>query len=308
MPPPQPNIPGAIAFMLLATVFIGGTMILAKALQSDVLGPALPAFQVSHARFLFAFLAISMVAAVMRPRFERPRLRLHLMRASFGWVGVTCMFASVAFIPVSDATALTFLNPVFAMALAIPFLGERVGPYRWLAAGIALVGALILLRPGPGTFQPAALLALGSAMFFGAEIICVKLLSSREGAFQILLVNNAIGLTLASIAVSFVWQSPTAAQWAAMAGIGIVMATAQAMYVNAMSRAEASLIVPFSYGTLVFATLYDALFFDVLPDAVSWTGAGVIIAGALLLAWREARAARPAALRPVATKGTSGLD
>jgi len=91
---------------------------------------------------------------MMKPN-PRPDLRIHIGRTLFGWGGVTCMFAAVAFMPMSDATAISFLNPVFGMLLAIPLLGERVGPWRWLAAAMALIGALILLRPGPDTFQAA---------------------------------------------------------------------------------------------------------------------------------------------------------
>ena len=72
------------------------------------------------------------------------------------------------------------------------------------------------------------------------------------------------------------------------------MVSAQAAYVNALARAEASLVVPFSYATLVFAALYDAAVFGVLPDAVSLTGGAVIVVAGLVLAWREGR--RPQAL------------
>ena len=212
-----------------------------------------------------------------------------MARSVLGWGGVSLMFAAVAFIPLSDATAISFLNPVFAMVLAILFLGERVGPVRWAAAAIAFAGALILLRPGLESFQPAALLALSAAAVMGAEITCIKRLSGREAPLQILLINNTIGMAIASLAVVPVWQAPTGAQWAALAGIGVLMLTAQVCYVNAMARADASLVVPFSYATLIFATLYDLAIFNVIPDAVSITGAGVIVAGGALLAWREGR-------------------
>jgi len=86
---------------------------------------------------------------------------------------------------------------------------------------------------------------------------------------------------------------PSPAQWAALAAIGALMATAQVFFINAMARADASFIAPFSYATLIFATLYDALVFGTRPDAVSWLGAVVILSGAGLLAWREARLGKP---------------
>ena len=289
MTPRRENPSLAIALMLAATLFIAATTLLAKALGTDALGEPLHALQISQGRFMFAFLGFGLVALALRPKIERPNLPLHVARSALGWGGISLLFAAVAFIPLSDATAISFLNPVFAMVLAIPILGEKVGRIRWSAAFIALIGALILIRPGPASFQPAALLALLAAVIMGAEIMCIKILSRGEASFQILLINNAIGVCIATLAAIMVWQMPTLEQWAALAGIGVLMACAQACFVNAVARADASLVVPFSYATLVFAALYDLLIFGVVPDAVSLTGAAIIIAGALLLALREAR-------------------
>ncbi|MEO1639704.1 MAG: DMT family transporter [Pseudomonadota bacterium] len=295
--PQNPSL--AIMFMLAATAFIAGTMLLAKALGTGTLGPDLHPLQVSHGRFVFAFVTIGTAALILRPRFTRPHAGLHIGRTFFGWGGVTLMFAAVAYIPLSDATAISFLNPVFGMMLAIPLLGERVGPWRWLAAAMALIGALILLRPGPDTFQLAGILALGAALLMGMELVFIKKLANRERPFQILLINNAIGLCLSSLAVIPVWIMPSAGQWAALAALGACMAAAQACFVNAMARADASFVTPFSYVTLIFAALYDLLIFDVIPDAISITGAVIILCGASLLAWRERQ--RPIRHAPVPT-------
>ncbi len=285
----------ATAALLIAgaTAFIAGTTLMAKALGSDSLGPPLHPLQISQGRFVFAFAGIAMAAALLRPRLTAPHWRLHLARTTFGWAGVTLMFASVAFIPLADATAITFLNPVFAMMLAIPLLGEHVGRVRWSAAVISLAGALILLRPTPESFQMAALLALGAALVMGMELIFIKKLAGRENPFQILLINNALGLVIASLAAVAIWQMPTPAQWGVLVALGLCMATAQAFFVNGMARADASFVAPFSYGTLIFAALYDVVFYQVIPDWITLLGAGIIIAGALLLAIREAKVKKP---------------
>jgi len=278
----------AVVLMLCATGFLAATTLIAKALGTDTLGPPLHPLQVSFGRFLFAFLAIAATVAALRPRLTRPDIKTHVARTLCGWAGVSLMFAAAAAIPLSDATAISFLNPVFGMILAIPLLGEKVGKWRWLAAVIAMIGAMILIRPGTEAVQPGALLALGAALALGLELIFIKRLSGRERPLQILVVNNFIGLTIAGFAVIWVWQAPTPAQWAALAAIGLVMACAQGFFVNAMARADASFITPFSYLTLVFAALYDGALFGVIPTASSLLGALTIIAGAALLAWREA--------------------
>ncbi|MCB4455329.1 DMT family transporter [Leisingera sp. McT4-56] len=284
----------AAALILAATTFIAGTTLMAKALGTESLGAPLHPMQISHGRFLFAFIAISTAVLILRPRFIRPHWGYHIGRTTFGWAGVTLMFASVAYIPLADATAITFLNPVFGMLLAIPLLGERVGPWRWGAALIAMMGAMILLRPTPASFQPAALLALGAAAVMGLELIFIKKLAGREGPLQVLWFNNLLGMMIASCAVLPVWQMPSPAQWASLAALGLLMACAQACFINGMARADASFVAPFSYATLVFAALYDFLGFGVVPDAISFLGACIILAGAAVLAWREGRVRPPA--------------
>ncbi len=284
----QQNL-AAAGFMLAATAFIAGTTLLAKAAGAGPEG--LHPLQISQGRFLFAFLAFWGAAAVLRPRFTRPNYRLHVARTVTGWGGVTLMFASVQLIPLADATAITFLNPVFAMVLAILFLGERVGLWRWIAAAITFAGALILIRPGLGSFQPGALVALTAAAVMGTEITILKFLTGRERPFQILLVNNSLGLVIATAAAAFVWTWPSPGQWLTLAGVGLLMAGAQSLYIQAMRRADASFVMPFSYATLVFAALYDLAVFDVVPDGLSLAGAAVVLTGGLLLAWREGRRA-----------------
>jgi drug/metabolite transporter (DMT)-like permease len=149
-----------------------------------------------------------------------------------------------------------------------------------------------LLRPTPDSFQIAALLPLGAAICLGFELIFIKKLTGRENPFQVLLANNFVGVIISTVAVIPFWITPTLAQWGILALIGVFMAVAQTCFVNAMARADASFVAPFSYATLIFATLYDLIFYDVFPDAITWLGAGITIAGAVLLAVREAQLRR----------------
>ncbi|KIT16409.1 Riboflavin transporter [Jannaschia aquimarina] len=275
--------------MVAASAFIAGTTLLAKALGTDALGPPLTPVQVAWGRFAFAALGVLAVAAFLRPQVRWAHWPWHAGRVVLGATGVTFMFAAAALMPLAEATAISFLNPVVAMLLAIPILGERVGPWRWLAAATALAGALILLRPGGEAIQIGAAFALGAALALGAEVMFIKRLTRMDGPLVILMWSNGIGVVLASLAVLIVWQAPTPAQWAGLAALGLTMAAAQGCFVQSMRRADASYVTPFTYLTLVFAGLYDAALFGVLPDAVGWTGAALILAGAALLAWREGR-------------------
>lgn len=246
-------------------------------------------FQVSHARFLFAFLAILVVLGLMRPRFGKIHWGLHTARSTCGFIAATAIFAAAAMIPLADATALSFLSGIFSMVLAIYFLSEHVGPWRWLAAGLSFAGALVLLRPG-ASLELGAIVAVAGAAVMGLEMMFIKRLTGLEAPLQLLTINNGIGLAIASVAVAFVWQTPLGAQWIALAGVGLAMVCGQALFIQALRVADASFVAPFNYCVLVFATVYDYAVFAEVPDAVSWTGTGIIVSGAALLAWREARA------------------
>ena len=125
-----PNASLAVMLMLTATFFIASSTLMAKLASDPRFGTPLHPLQISHGRFLFAFVLISAVVTATQQKISRPNLQLHTARSLLGWSGVTLMFAAVAFIPMADATAISFLNPVFAMVLAIPLLGERVGTVR----------------------------------------------------------------------------------------------------------------------------------------------------------------------------------
>lgn len=294
--PPRPLF--AALSMVAATAFFAGTTLLAKALGGGATGAPIHALQVSHARFVFGFMAVVIVVGLLPRRAvlpdaapgNPPHFGLHLARTMLGWLGGALLFAAAAQMPLTDANALSFLSPVATMLFAIPLLGERVGRWRWTAAALAMLGALVLLRPGAGVIQPAALLALGAAFALGLEGIFIKKLTNREPPRQILLVNNFMGVVIATLAVIPVFQMPGGAgQWAALAGVGVLMVSGQVLFLLAVARADASYVAPFFYLVLVWAALFDIAVFGVWPDWVTVTGGIIVVSGGLIMAWRESR-------------------
>ena len=282
----------AVALMLCAAALLAVTTLIAKALGRGVAGEPLPPLVISACRFIFAWITLLPLVVFMRPSFAGARWVLHGARTFCGWAAVTCLFAAAAVMPLADATAIAFLNPLFAMVLAIPLLRERIGPWRWVAAALAVAGALLLIRPGSGTFEPYALVALASALLMAFEVIFIKMLSGGksavgEPALRILFINNSLGATIGMVAASTVWVMPSIVQWGLLAALGMTMVCAQSCFIQAMKRAEASFIMPVFYATLVFAALYDLAVFDVLPSALSALGGILIVVSAGVLAWRE---------------------
>ncbi|MBL4807134.1 MAG: DMT family transporter [Rhodobacteraceae bacterium] len=288
---PQRPLRAAVMIIMVCMLFAITTLI-AKALGTGYGGEPLHPFMISGGRFLFALIGLSIGAAILRPKITKPDWKTHLLRSLSGWLGITLIFAAMARMPVSDATAISFLNTAFTMVFAAVLLREKIGKFRWIAVGIAFCGAIVLLRPGADVFQPVALIALCAAVATGYEAIIVKRLSGREAPMQILLINNSIGVVIAGIAASFVWTMPSLVQWGMLAAIGSIMICVQALFIQAMRNADASFVMPFMYSTLVFATLYDFWIYGVIPDQTSFIGAGIIIFGVLFLTWREALAHR----------------
>ena len=263
----------------MGSAFVAACLVLAKIVQTDLLGEPLHPLQATQARFLFGFIGLFIFYSAFPIRFTKPDIKLHVIRTLCGFSAVTVMFTAAAIIPVSDATAISVLNPVFAMIFALPLLGEKIGKLRWTSALIGLLGAFVLLRPSASAFEPAALLALIAAVVMGLEFILIKILSTREQVLQILLINNVLGLLFSSISLLFVWNSPTLIQWIALSGIGFLMLGAQVCNLIALRGADASLVLPFSFTTLIFVTGYDFMVFAVTPDLISWVGAIIIIFG-----------------------------
>ena len=277
-----------VVLIIIASAFVAMTTVIAKVLGTGE--GALSPFQITWGRYFFALIALVCFWGARRPTIAALNLKLHMVRTTFGVTGVTAFFAASTLVPLADATAISFLNPIFAMGFAAIFLRERVGPIRWAMAALAFVGMLFLIRPGATSFQPAALIALLAALLIGVEVTVVKILSGREPMFQILLMSNVAGTVVASLAMLWFWQWPTPEQWGLLVLIGLIMLSAQSLYIPALKSGDASFIVPFSYATLIFAALYDLAFFDVIPVPLSLLGGGIILTSGIVLAWREGRA------------------
>lgn len=285
--------------MILATSLIALSTLQAKTLGVGM--DALSPFQVTWGRYVFGLLGVAAIVLWKKPVLTPPRWSLHAVRIGCGWLGVSAMFAAATMIPLADTTAISFTNPIFAMLLAIPLLAERIGPIRWGTAGLALFGAVLLIRPGTEAFQPAALLALAAAMLFGMEVVMLKKLSGLEGTLQVVLIANVVGAVLSTIAVVFVWAGPTPGQWLLLAGTGFAMVGAQGLFTTALKQGDASFILPFSYAALLFAALYDFALFGVVPVWLSFVGGALIVISGIVLAWRDGAKGRARVpIRPAA--------
>ena len=280
----------AAVLCVVACAFFAGANALAKAAQTALPGPDLHPAEVAAARFLFAFLAIAPFILRRGVAAYRTAMPLrHVQRVLLGFAGVTCIFAAVRAIPLGDVTAIAWAAPIFTLVFAAAFLGERVRATRWTAACVGFAGVLVVMRPSAAAFEPAALLALLAAVCVGAEVATIRLLASRDPTLTVLAINNTLGAVIAVLVAAPFAVLPSGPQLLALAGVGVVMVTGQAILLKALAIAEASAVAPFYYATIAWAAAYGALFFD---EAIGWrflAGAALIAAGGAVVAMRTAR-------------------
>lgn len=229
------------------------------------------------------------VLATAGPRSLVPRRwGLHLLRGVLGMAMIGCFVYALRSLPLSTAYTIYFVAPLLIAALSVPLLGEHVGPRRWIAIGIGLVGVLVVLRPGVGGFiSVPGLMVLLAATAYAVAAITVSMLTRTDTPQSMVvwfLVIMAVGAGLLAIPD---WQPLQLGHAGLMAGMGLAGAGGQVALTRAFQLGEASLIAPLEYTGLVWVIGWDLLFWGALPDQVTWLGAAIIVASGLYLLHRE---------------------
>lgn len=225
------------------------------------------------------------------PGFWRTRhLRMQLLRSACLVVATMCFFGALRFLPLAEGTAISFMAPMFAVMLSRPVLGERPTRARWTAVVVGFAGILILVRPGSAVFHPATglliMAALSNALY--------QLLTRRvphDSPHTTLFFSALVGATVLSLALPWA-EVPPKATWRDalfMLQLGILAGLGHGLLIGAFLRAPASLVAPFTYVHMLWATMYGWLVFGQLPDAVSALGMAVIVASGIGLVLHERR-------------------
>jgi drug/metabolite transporter (DMT)-like permease len=278
-----------VALMILAVFLFTAMDATAKGLIERY-----PAPQVIWVRFAGQLAVVLMilrqhVRPVLRTRFPV----LHLWRSAAQFGATTFFFLSLPYVGLAEATAIADLNPVLITLGAALFLGERLGPRRVAGVIVALLGALIVIRPGAGVFTWAALLPLACALSYAASALLTRRIGTQESVWASMIYAALFGTLLAGAALPFVWEPVAAADLWRFGLIACLGTGAQLCIIRSFSITEAGIVAPFAYLGIVFATVWGAVLYDQWPDAQTVIGA-LVIAGAGLYVWhRETKAARP---------------
>lgn len=264
------------------------------------LGTEIPAAQSAFIRFAWGvvFLLPTLVG-VLRAGMPAGVWPLHLGRGVLHVAAVLCWFYAMARIPVAEVTAIGYLNPVLLTLGTAVFLGERLAARRLAAIGVAVIGALIVLRPGLREVTDGHLSQIGAACCFAGSYLFAKRLSALVGAGQAVAVLSLIvTLGLAPLAW-WVWVPVSLEQVLWLALVALCATAGHYCMSRAFAVAPVAVTQPVVFLQLVWATLLGAIAFGEPVDPFVLLGGGVIVAAVSYITWREAvlrrRAVKPEA-------------
>ena len=278
--------PRRAALLMLASVMLFSLMDAGL----KTLSAHYPAFQVAALRGLASLpLVLVWALATAGPRaLVQVRWSLHLLRGVLGITMMASFVYALRSLPLSTAYSIFFVAPLLITALSVPILGERVGPRRWVAIAVGLLGVLVVLRPtGAGMLSLAGGAVLLAALGYAVSAITVRVLARTDSTQAItfwLLALMALG---AGVLAMPGWVSLHGEHVWIVAAIGIAGALGQYTITEAFRVGEASLIAPLEYTALVWGVGLDLLLWKVLPDGLTWAGAAIIVASGLYLLRRE---------------------
>lgn len=253
-----------------------------------------PIGEIMTLRGLFIFLPIALIAwrlGGMRT------LEIHNLGAQGGRAGLTLLstvfyLTALAVLPIADTVAINFAGPLFLTMLVTPLLGEQVGWRRWTAVSIGFIGVVVMVRPGSDSLRMVALLPLAGALMGAVrDIITRRLTNDRlraESSVAILCFSTLVVTLGGLLTLPFGWRMPTMVDFAMLALSGFLLGGGHYLVIEAFRHAEAGLIAPFKYISIVWAVIYGFVVWGDIPDRWIVTGAGLVIGSGLYIFHREA--------------------
>ncbi len=256
------------------------------------LGERYPVMQVTWGRYVFT-LACILPLLLWRYRsqlLDIPQPGLQLVRGLAQVLATFLFFLTLTFLPLADTVALAFMYPLIVTALAPFVLGENVGWRRYAAVVLGFLGALVIIRPGLGVFQPASVFGLGIGFAFAVYILLTRKLRGRTPPLVTLGWVAAIGVVTTSLFMPFVFVPMASADWLGLLMIGLLGAMAHQCIIRAFEMAPAAVLSPLGYAEILMAVLIGYLWFGDFPDGFTWAGILIIAGAGLYVGWRERRA------------------
>ncbi|HEY4373134.1 MAG TPA: DMT family transporter [Burkholderiales bacterium] len=289
------RVRGGILLMLACSMIFASLDATAK-----FMGMHYPVLQIVWFRYTFHVLGmLAIFVPVMgREMFRATNLPWQVGRGLILVACTCCSFTGLRFMPLAEFTAISFVTPLLVTLFAGPMLGEKVSTGRWVAVGVGFIGVVVLIRPGSGLFGWPALIPLGMAVIYAMFQVLTRKYAGTDNPITTMFFSGLAGAILATFAAPFVWKTPEPIHWPILMFMGVMGGGGHLILMLCFRRAPASVLAPFSYAQLAFATLIGILFFEYVPDRFSLLGMGIIACAGLYAVALQALDARRARRRP----------
>jgi drug/metabolite transporter (DMT)-like permease len=232
------------------------------------------------------------VARVGVAGLRTSNFRMYVGRSVLAFVSMFCWFSALVTLPLAEAIALGFTQPLFATVLAVLLLGEVVRLRRWTATVIGFLGAMVILRPGLEEVTSAHLLVLLSSATGAITSVVVKRLTRTEDPNTIVTYMTLLATPLALLSALPGWIWPDAATWFWLVALGLLGTVGHQAVTRAIGCLDASLVASLDFIRLPMAAALAWLAFGEIPDIWTWIGGAMIAAASVYIARREAQLAR----------------
>ncbi|OKL43309.1 DMT family transporter [Pseudovibrio exalbescens] len=281
----EPSAARGMALMTLSMMLFVSVDSMARSMTQDY-----PVLMIVWARFFIHLMLMGVFVVPRHQHILRPKnRRVIYLRALIVFATTALAVAAFQLMPVADFHAMGLIAPMVVTALCAPLLGERVGRRAWGCIAVACAGAALVVKPGVTSLGLGTLFAVGSIITFAFSAILTRVAHRHDEALTVLFHSGLVCGTLSCLVLPFVWVSPDLGGWLMILAIGGVSSLAQYCSVTAFSYGPASMIMPFNYTGLLWATLAGVLFFGEYPDSLTVLGAMIIAGSALYLYLREGR-------------------
>jgi len=287
----------------------GGVTLSLNDLAIKALSGAYALHQVILIRAVIGMALVLAVIWVSRTGFRQLLTRrpgAHLFRVSIVMISNITYFVGLSLMPLADAVATAFVSPLLVTLMSAVILGEQVGPRRWAAVGVGLIGVIVMTRPGEGVIQPAAILVLISAFCYASSHMMTRRMRDTESAMTLnffvqcgfIVVSVSFGLVAGDGRLAQApgstweflfrpWIVPQVGDFWAFVATGIAVGVGGLMMSQAYRTTEAALVAPFEYIGMPMAIFWGIAFFGTWPDLTAWAGIALICGAGLYTLWRE---------------------
>lgn len=222
----------------------------------------------------------------------------HIWRGVVGTTAMGLGFAGLAFLPLPEVTAIGYAAPLLTVIFAAMFLGEDVRLFRISAVVLGMVGVLIVLSPRltlassetvKATEAFGAMLVLGGAVFAALAQVFVRKLVVDEATSAIVFWFSVTATVLSLVTLPFGWVWPTGREATVLVACGLLGGLGQILLTSAYRHADASVVAPFDYASMLFALAIGYWVFSEVPTATVLAGAALVVTAGVLIIWRERR-------------------